>query len=92
MDPPGSQTRVLMRDEVLATWTATAMILGTVAPSVGAIGDAPLGFAFILMALIIQLWAIYSFWIDATYSNTALLVILVLLLFVYVYATRFLQT
>lgn len=80
-----------MRDEVLATWTATAMILGTVAPSVGAIGDAPLGFVFILMAIIIQLWAIYSFYVDATYSNAALLVILVMLLFVYVYATQFLH-
>lgn len=91
MDAPNSSTRVLMRDEVLATWTATAMILGTVAPSLGSIGEQKLGFVFILMALTIQLWALYSFYIDATYSNAALLVILILLLFTYVYATHFLN-
>lgn len=90
MDKEGSSTRVLMRDEVLATWTATAMILGTVAPSVGSIGDQELGFVFIIMAIIIQLWALYSFYIDATYSNAALLVILILLIFTYVYAVQFL--
>lgn len=90
MENRGAETRYVMRDEVLATWITGALVLGTVAPSLGSFGDSKLGFLYIVMAVILQLWAMYSFYVDATYSNHVLLVILTILLFVYVYSINFL--
>lgn len=90
MEKQGADVRYVMADEVLATWIAAALVLGTVAPSLGSIGEKKLGFVFIIMAVVLQLWAMYSFYVDATHSKKALFVILVLLLFVYVYAIKFL--